>query len=226
MGETKEAKAARAAEVFDRLEHAMPQAKIELDFGSPLELLVSVILSAQCTDKRVNLVTPALFAAFPKAEDYARASWTEVASYIQTLGLFRNKAKNLVRLGAALVEQHGGEVPTAREALEALPGVGAKTAGVVTIHLEGEPAFPVDTHVFRLARRLGFSRGDTPDQVEADLRQLVPPGRWAMGHQLLVWHGRRVCSARSPDCHRCFVAALCPSAARFKKQQKARALGA
>ncbi len=222
MGETKEAKAARAAEVINRLEHAMPQAKIELDYRTPLELLVSVILSAQCTDKRVNMVTPALFGDFPSAGHYAKVSWTQVARYIKTLGLFRNKAKNLVRLGQALVAEHGGVVPTTREALMKLPGVGTKTAGVVTIHLGTDQAFPVDTHVFRLARRLGFSRADTPDGVEADLRTLLPPTRWAMAHQLLVWHGRRVCSARAPDCHRCFVGALCPSKARFEKTQKAR----
>lgn len=203
----------RAAEVLRRLDGAMPEAHIELDFERPLELLVAVILSAQTTDRRVNLATPALFERYRTAADYAAASPEDLERFLKTLGLFRNKAKSLVKLGRALEQLHGGEVPCAREALAALPGVGPKTAGVVTIHLPGgEPAFPVDTHVQRLARRLGFSAGAKPDQVEADLQKLWPAERWAKGHQLLVWHGRRVCHARSPECHRCVVADVCPKA--------------
>jgi len=209
----------RAAEVLRRLEGAMPEAHIELDFERPLELLVCVILSAQTTDRRVNLVTPALFERYRSAADFAAATPKEIEHFIKTLGLFRNKAKSLVKLGKALEQLHGGEVPRTRKALAALPGVGPKTAGVVTIHLEGgEPAFPVDTHVQRLARRLGFSAKAKPDHVEADLQKLWPAERWAMGHQLLVWHGRRVCHARSPECHRCVVAELCPK--RGVKQKK------
>lgn len=213
---------ARAVKVFDALAAAMPQAKIELDFTKPLELLVSVVLSAQTTDKRVNMVSPALFKAYPTAQHYADSTWTEISKYLTTLGLFRAKSKNLVKLGQALVRDHGGEVPTTRDALKLLPGVGNKTAGVVTIHLGTEHAFPVDTHVFRLSRRLGFSRGTDPDEVEADMRKLLPPERWGLAHQLLVWHGRRVCAARSPDCHRCVVGPLCPAMPHFLKKRKAR----
>ncbi len=220
--ETLAERTARAAKVFDALEHAMPQATIELDFTSPLELLVSVVLSAQTTDRRVNIVTPALFKAFPTARHYADSTWTEIAKYLTTLGLFRSKSKNLVKLGQALIRDHGGEVPTTRELLKALPGVGNKTAGVVTTYLGTEHAFPVDTHVFRLSRRLGFTRGTTPDEVEADMRKLAPPERWKMAHQLLIWHGRRVCAARAPDCHRCVVAQWCPALSYFVKKKKAR----
>ena len=201
----------RAREVLRRLGAAMPGARIELDFRSPLELLVAVLLSAQTTDKRVNLVTPALFARFRRAEDYAAAAPGELEAHIASLGLFRNKARSLVALGRALVAAHGGQVPVRRAALAELPGVGPKTAGVVSMHLPGgDPAFPVDTHVQRLAARLGFSSARTPDAVEAELCRLVDVDGWVQGHQLLIWHGRRVCGARRPECHRCVVEALCP----------------
>jgi endonuclease-3 len=193
-----------------RLGEHMPDARIELDHRSPLELLVAVILSAQCTDKRVNMVTPALFAAFPDAASYAAATPAQLEPYLASLGLFRAKAKALVAMGKQLVAHHGGEVPRSRAVLATLPGVGQKTAGVVSMHLEGDPAFPVDTHVGRLARRLGFTRETDPDAVEADLQRLLPSDQWMTGHQLLVWHGRRTCFARNPDCERCVVAALCP----------------
>jgi len=188
----------------------MPEAHIELDFSSPLELLVAVLLSAQTTDRRVNLVTPVLFQDFPTAAHYARATPAQLEAYIRTVGLFRNKAKSLVKLGQALVDTHGGKVPTRRELLATLPGVGPKTAGVVSINLGGDDAFPVDTHVLRLSGRIALSRTDTPDEVEADLQRLVPKALWFKGHQLLVWHGRRVCHARAPECHRCVVSSLCP----------------
>ena len=188
----------------------MPEAHIELDYRTPLELLVAVILSAQCTDRRVNLVTPALFQRFADARAYAGASAAEVEPFIQTCGLYRAKAKNLVAAAKALVAEHGGEVPRSRAALEKLPGVGRKTAGVVCIHLGGDDAFPVDTHVKRLAFRLGFSGHTHPDKVEEDLQKLLPSTRWTLGHQLLVWHGRRTCLARAPACERCPVAELCP----------------
>ncbi len=208
--ESRESKRKRAVEVLERLEKAMPEARIELDYRTPLELLVAVILSAQCTDKRVNLVTPALFARFPDVRAYAGASPAQVEPFIQTCGLYRSKAKNLVAAARALLADHAGEVPHSRAALEKLPGVGTKTAGVVSIHLGGDDAFPVDTHVKRLAYRLGFSRNMDPDKVEADMRALLPSHRWTQGHQLLVWHGRRTCLARAPACERCTVAELCP----------------
>ncbi len=203
-------KRARAVEIIKRLDHAMPEAKIELDYRSPLELVVAVALSAQTTDKRVNLVTPALFQRFPTAADYAKAEPAEVEGYLKTVGLFRNKTKNLIKLGQVLVEQHGGEVPTSRAALAELPGVGNKTAGVVTIHLGAETAFPVDTHILRLSKRLGLTAKTDPDDVEADLRKVVPEPLWFKAHQLIIWHGRRCCDALRPECHRCVVAELCP----------------
>ncbi|OJT18288.1 endonuclease III [Archangium sp. Cb G35] len=205
-----ESKRKRAVDVLDRLEESMPDVRIELDYRTPMELLVAVILSAQCTDKRVNMVTPALFQRFPDPYSYARATVEELEPYIQTCGLYRAKAKNIIAAAQALVDEHGGEVPRSRALLEELPGVGRKTAGVVCIHLGGDDAFPVDTHVKRLAYRLGFSRHEDPDKVELDMQALLPPERWAKGHQLLVWHGRRTCLARAPACERCAVAHLCP----------------
>ena len=188
----------------------MPEARIALSFRSDVELLVSVILSAQSTDARVNLVSPALFARFPDAAAYARASPRELWPYIRTLGLFRAKARSIVGAMRVIAAEHGGRVPRQREALEALPGVGRKTAGVVLIHLGAADAFPVDTHVARVSRRLGFTRERDPGKVERDLMQLLPRSRWARGHQLLVWHGRRTCGARRPACPRCVVNDLCP----------------
>jgi len=201
---------ARAAEILDRLEVAMPEARIELDFGDELQLLVSVMLSAQSTDAGVNRATPALFRAFPDVAAYAAAAPEALWPFIRTLGLFRTKAKAIVAAARTLQAEHGGRVPRTRPALEALPGVGRKTAGVVLVHLGAEPAFPVDTHVGRLARRMGLTRQEDPDRVEEDLRALVPEARWAHGHQLLVWHGRRCCTARAPACQRCPVVSVCP----------------
>lgn len=208
--ETVAEKKQRALAVMDRLQADMPDARIELDYRTPLELLVAVILSAQCTDKRVNLVTPALFQRFPDARAYAGAEPTDVEPFIRTCGLYRAKAKNIVAAARALVEEHAGQVPLQRTVLEQLPGVGRKTAGVVCIHLGGDAAFPVDTHVKRLAYRLGFTTQEDPDKVETDMQAVLPPERWTLGHQLLVWHGRRTCFARSPECARCVVADLCP----------------
>jgi endonuclease III len=210
LRESQQAKRERALAVIDRLDAHMPGAKIELDHRTPLELLVSVILSAQCTDRRVNLVTPALFRRYPTAASYARARVSELEGLIKSCGLYRSKARNLIAAAKVLVKQHRGEIPKTREALETLPGVGHKTAGVVCIHLGTEGAFPVDTHIRRLAKRLGFSKHDNPDDVEMDLRALLPTNRWAKGHQLLIWHGRRTCFARRPACERCVVADLCP----------------
>jgi endonuclease-3 len=203
-------KRVRAVEVLDRLARAMPDVRIALQFVNDVELLVSVVLSAQSTDVGVNRATPALFAAFPDAAAYARAEPEALWPYIRTLGLYRNKAKAIVAAMQAIVRDHGGRVPRTREALEALPGVGRKTAGVVLVHLGAAAAFPVDTHVGRVARRLGFTRELDPTRVEHDLMALVPEERWAHGHQLLVWHGRRTCTALRPACSRCPVEELCP----------------
>jgi endonuclease III len=197
-------------EIVDRLEVAMPDVKIALEFQDDLQLLVSVILSAQSTDAGVNKATPALFARFPDAATYAAAEPEELWPYIRTLGLFRNKANAIVAAMQAIATEHGGRVPREREALEALPGVGRKTAGVVLVHLGAGHAFPVDTHVGRVSRRLDLTRELDPDQVERDLMALLPEARWAKGHQLFVWHGRRTCIARAPACSRCPVNELCP----------------
>ena len=200
----------RALEVLRRLDAAMPGARIELDFASDLQLMVAVILSAQSTDKGVNRVTPGLFAAFPDAAALSRAEPERLWPHIRTLGLFRNKAKAIVAAARRIVEVHGGVVPRTRPELEALPGVGQKSAGVILLQQGVEAAFPVDTHVGRLSRRLGFTRQLAPGQVEAALRELFPREHWAHGHQLLVWHGRRCCTARAPACERCPVEPLCP----------------
>ena len=188
----------------------MPNAQIELGYQTPLELLVSVILSAQCTDRRVNMVTPALFARYPTAQAFAGASRRELQGLIKTCGLYRSKAKSIIAMARELVRQHGGRVPVTRAELQTLPGVGRKSAGVVSIQLGGGAALPVDTHIRRLAYRLGFTRQRDPDKVEVDLSALLPSELWAKAHQLLIWHGRRTCLARSPQCERCAVADLCP----------------
>jgi endonuclease III len=202
-------KRARARRIFASLARAMPDAKIELAYQSPMELLVAVMLSAQCTDKRVNLVTPPLFRHYRTVRSFAHAQLGELQSLIRTCGLFRTKAKNIIAAAQAIAAQHGGRVPRTREELETLPGVGHKTAGVVCNHLGDERAFPVDTHIQRLAWRIGLSRQRHPDKVEEDLQQLFPAHLWSQGHQLLIWHGRRVCSARSPACERCVVFRWC-----------------
>ena len=201
---------AGALELLRRLDAAMPGARIELDFTSDLQLMVAVILSAQSTDKGVNRVTPGLFAAFPDAAALAHAEPEALWPHIRTLGLFRNKAKAIVAAARRIVEVHGGVVPRTRGELEALPGVGQKSAGVILLQQGVEAAFPVDTHVGRLSRRLGFTRQLTPGKVEAALRELFPREHWAHGHQLLVWHGRRCCTARAPAGERCPVSGLCP----------------
>jgi endonuclease-3 len=203
-------KRARALEIVERLERAMPDVKIALHYGSDVELLIAVILSAQSTDAGVNKATPGLFAAFPDAAAYARAKPEALWPFVQRVGLYRNKSKAIVAAMKAIVAEHGGKVPRTREALEALPGVGRKTAGVVLVHLGAAPAFPVDTHVGRVARRLDLSREENPDKVERDLCALIPEARWAKGHLLFVFHGRRVCRALAPACSACPVEPLCP----------------
>ena len=210
MRERHSDRASRARQVIDRLGEAFPDAGTALDFGSPLELLVSVVLSAQCTDVRVNLVTPALFARFPTASAFARATPEDVEPFIRSCGLFRTKARSIVAACRA-IEALGGEVPRTRAALVQLPGIGNKSAGVIAMHLsQDERALPVDTHVARLARRLGFSRATEPDEIERDLEALLPASTWMAAHHRLIWHGRKVCTARKPSCEACPVSELCP----------------
>ena len=203
---------ARAATAIGAaLAEAYPDAGCELDFASPFELLVATILSAQCTDARVNTVTPALFARFPDARALAQAPQAELEELIRSTGFFRNKAKSLLGMARAVVERHGGEVPAAMDALTRLPGVGRKTANVVLGTAFGAATgVVVDTHVARLARRLGLSAESDPEKIERDLMAVFPSSAWvALGHRL-IHHGRRVCHARKPACDACPLAALCP----------------
>jgi endonuclease-3 len=200
----------RAVEILDLLDELYPQAGTELDYGNHFELLIAVILSAQCTDVRVNMVTPALFTAFPDAEALALVEAEEVEPYIKTCGLFRSKARNLVKCSRDLVSLHGGNVPSGREELEALAGVGRKTANVVLSNAFETDAIAVDTHVFRLSRLMGLSKANGAEAVERDLMAILPQDRWNKAHHTLIWHGRRCCKARKPECPRCPVAHLCP----------------
>ncbi|MEE1199912.1 MAG: endonuclease III [Christensenellales bacterium] len=194
---------ARIDEVLKELTKLYPEAKPELRFTNPFETLVATILSAQCTDQRVNKVTESLFQRFPDAFSMARLEPEALEPLIRECGLYRSKAKNIVEACRILVEKYNGCVPDTREALMALPGVGRKTAGVVLLAAFGEAEIPVDTHVFRVSRRIGLADGNTPEQVEAQLRERIPKEIWAFGHHLLIWHGRRVCAARKPACERC-----------------------
>jgi endonuclease-3 len=202
----------RAPAILAGLERLYPDADCELDHVDPFQLLVATILSAQTTDRAVNQVTPGLFARFPDARALAAADPLDVEPLIATIGLFRNKAKSVVGAARALVERHGGVVPREREALEALPGVGRKTANVVLSTAFREPALAVDTHVTRLAGRLGLSSQADPRRIEDDLTALFPRARWGFVSHALIWHGRRVCDARAPRCETCGLAPHCPSA--------------
>lgn len=213
--ESKRAKRERATETLERLKELYPDARTELDFESPFQLLVATMLSAQATDVSVNLATPALFRAYPDAQTMSRTDPEEIEPYIRTIGLFRTKARSLVVTARALVELHGGEVPGTIEELTKLRGVGRKTANVVVSNAFGVPAIAVDTHVGRLARRLGFSKHADPDKVEADLQDLFPPEQWVFLHHALILHGRRVCSARAPRCSECLLCQVCPACGTF-----------
>ena len=196
--------------VLDFLAREYPGARVLLDYRSPFELLVSTVLAAQCTDERVNGVTPALFASHPNPESLAAASLQEIERAVRPTGFYRNKARALRGLASALVEKHGGKVPATPEALTALPGVGRKTASVILGACFGADALPVDTHVGRVAHRLGLTASKEPGRVENDLARVVPDGRrWEFATRL-GWHGRRVCTARKPRCPACGLSAACP----------------
>ncbi|MFL5634807.1 MAG: endonuclease III [Gemmatimonadaceae bacterium] len=202
----------RALEIFARLRKAHPDAHCELDHRTPLQLLVATILSAQCTDKRVNMVTPLLFETFPTARALADAQREKLEELIKSTGFFRNKAKSLLGLGKALVERHDGEVPESMDALVELPGVGRKTANVVLGNaFKKNEGVVVDTHVGRLSVRLGLTSETDPIKVEQALMRLFPREDWALLAHLLIFHGRRVCDARSPKCEACTLADICPS---------------
>jgi endonuclease III len=202
---------ARVAEIFARLAQVMPEPKTELKFQDPFTLVVAVALSAQATDKSVNKATERLFRDAPTPQAMLALGEAGLIPYIQTIGLYRNKARNVIALSRIVVEQHGGQVPLEREALQALPGVGRKTASVVLNELGVEPAIAVDTHVFRVAHRLKLSSGKTPDQVERDLTDITPADYLAKAHHWLILHGRYTCVARRPKCSECVIRDLCPS---------------
>ena len=211
--ETFEEKKERTRKIIERLRQIYPDARCALNFSNPLELLVATILSAQCTDERVNQVTKNLSKKYKTAHDYANADLTELENDIRSTGFFRNKARSLKALGQTLVAEHGGQVPDSMEALVQLPGVGRKTANVVlgNAYCKNE-GIVVDTHVKRLAARLGLSDNGNPDKIEQDLMQLVPREQWTLFGHLLIWHGRAVCQARKPKCNECVIQDLCPSA--------------
>ncbi|OYV67273.1 MAG: endonuclease III [Gemmatimonadetes bacterium 21-71-4] len=203
-----------AAQILDRLLGAYPDAHCALDFRNAYQLLVATILSAQCTDKRVNMVTPALFKKYPTPRALAKASQEDVETLIRSTGFFRNKAKSLIGMAVAVTEQHRGAVPDSMDALTRLPGVGRKTANVILGNaFSRNEGIVVDTHVTRLSHRLGLTGAKTPEKIEQSLLPLFPRERWTLLSHLLIEHGRRVCDARRPRCAECVLADLCPSAA-------------
>ena len=210
--ESRKARRERAATVFDLLHEEYPDAHCELDFKNPFQLAVATILSAQTTDVRVNEVTPELFRRYPDAPSLASAQQEDVEEIIRSTGFFRNKAKNIIGFARGVVERHDGVVPRSMDELASLPGVGRKTANVILGNAFGiDEGVVVDTHVKRLADRLGFTTESTPEKVERDLMAIFPKDRWTLLSHLLIWHGRRVCDARKPRCEACTVSHLCPS---------------
>jgi endonuclease-3 len=210
MRETVATRRARARKILRALERTYPDAKIALNFTSPFELLVATILSAQCTDERVNMVTPGLFGRYPTARHLAGADPGRLEDEIRSTGFFRAKARALLGMARAVLERHGGEVPRSREALTALPGVGLKTANVVIGNAFGGNALAVDTHVFRVSQRLGLARSADPDEIHEQLVAVLPRERLTQATHLLIVHGRRTCTARKPACPVCPVRTLCP----------------
>jgi endonuclease-3 len=200
----------RTQQLLRVLAQLYPDAHCALHFEDPLQLLVATILSAQCTDVRVNQVTPALFARYRTAADYAEAKPRDLEPYIQSTGFFRNKARNIILCCKQIVERHGGEVPSAMEDLVRLRGIGRKTANVILGNAFAQQGIPVDTHVGRLSRRLGLTQETDPVKVERDLMQLVPQQSWTMFGHRLIFHGRQVCHARKPDCNGCLLKKHCP----------------
>ncbi len=208
--ETPVERKARARKIIRLLERAYPDARIALTFSDPLELLVATILSAQCTDERVNQVTPALFKKYRTAAEWARLTPPTLEPQIRSTGFYRAKARSIIGMANALVAEHGGEVPRDRAALTALPGVGLKTANVLLGNAFDEPAIAVDTHVFRVSQRLGLAKSDDPDVIHDQLTEVLPKASWTRTTHLIQAHGRRTCVARAPRCPVCPVRALCP----------------
>jgi len=209
--ETHTALVRRARKIYRVLTETYPEVRTELDFQNPFQLLVATVLSAQTTDKRVNMTTPLLFAKYPTSEDLAAANPADVEEILKPTGFFRAKTKSVIGLSAALRDRFGGEVPRTLEEMVTLPGVGRKTANVVLGNAYGIPGITVDTHFGRLSRRFGWTKSDDPVKVEADVGALFPPSEWVNLSHRLIWHGRRVCHARRPACGACVVADWCPS---------------
>ena len=197
--------------ILNRLEETYPDAKAELVFSNPYEMLVATILSAQCTDKQVNKVTPAVFARYPDANAMAGAAEEDLYPMVKSCG-FKSKAGNIIAACRKIRDEYGGQVPDRMEALTALPGVGRKTANVVLYNAFGIPAFAVDTHVFRVSNRIGLCRADTVEETEKQMTRLIPKEKWGNAHHWLIWHGRRVCKAQRPLCAECGLRELCESA--------------
>lgn len=211
--ESRKARRERASRIYDLLEREYPEAQTALEHANPFELAVATILSAQCTDERVNMVTPGLFRRFPDAEALASAPLEELEEIVHSTGFFRSKARNLVGMARAVLAEHGGELPRTLAELTRLPGIGRKTANVILGNAFGlDEGVVVDTHVKRLSGRLGLSAEATPEKIERDLMEVFPRERWTPLSHLLIFHGRQVCVARKPRCGACVVAALCPSA--------------
>jgi endonuclease III len=211
----------RVLAILPILKKTYPDAKCSLDYRSPLELLVATILSAQCTDKRVNLVTPALFRKYKTAADYAKSPPEELEKAIQSTGFYRSKAKSIRAMAAALVENHGGKVPGRMEELTALAGVGRKTANVVLGNAFGQNVgVVVDTHVGRLSQRLGLTEQNSPEKIERDLMEIVPSKDWTLWAHLMIHHGRAICMARGPLCEKCPIFKYCPSGPVFLAEKE------
>ncbi len=198
--------------MLELLETTYPDAHCELNFSNPFELLIATILSAQATDKKVNQITERLFKKYKTPEHFLKLSQIEMEEAIKELGLYHNKAKNILAACRILVAKYDGKVPQEHEALTELPGVGRKTANVVLSNAFGIPALAVDTHVLRVSNRLGLATGTNPDSIEKQLMSLIPREKWSQAHHLLIWHGRRTCAARNPKCQDCTLISLCPSA--------------
>lgn len=212
-------KTKRIREILERLSKMYPSPRTELEFETPFQLLVATMLAAQSTDRQVNRVTARLFDAYGTPETMATLSAEQLEPWVSSVGLYRNKSRAITETARILMGQYGGDVPKTREELESLPGVGRKTANVVLSNAFGIPAFAVDTHVFRVARRLGLSDGKNPLEVEQDLCRLIEPEDWKDAHHWLIFHGRRVCAARSPRCGNCGLEDLCRSEDRVKTQR-------
>ncbi|MBI4395101.1 MAG: endonuclease III [Candidatus Omnitrophica bacterium] len=211
IAESLESKKKRTLEIIKRLKKTFPEAAIELHFKNPIQLVVATILSAQCTDKRVNMVTPALFKKYKTAKDYARANVRSFEKAIHSTGFYRAKARNIIGCMKEIMKRFGGKVPNRMEDLVSLPGIGRKTANVILGNIFDVPGLVVDTHMKRIANRLALTRHQDPQKIEFELNEIVPQKDWSLFSHLIIWHGRRICFARKPNCPECPINTLCPS---------------